>query len=397
MATPFVRTTRALATDSPRTALVAWIVASLFLAAWTIWFLTARVAVYETSRAARLEAREAPHAVAAVVSGKLAKTELAIGRQVHAGDVLAELDAGGERLRLAEEEARAHALPLRIGALHDQIAALGAGISADRKAADSGVKAAQARVRDADAGVRFAADNARRMEQEAGSGSIAEIDALRSRTDLARQASTRDALAADARKLDLDAGTRALQTKAQIDALKNTLASLEGELATSRATAARLALEIERHRLRAPVDGVVAEVQPIAVGAFVAEGQKLATIVPAGELIVVAAFTPSQAIGRLVPGQRAQMRLDGYPWAQYGVVDATVARVSGEWRDGTLRVELVPRARGGDGPPLRHGLPGVVEVRVEDATPAQLLLRASGRRLAPAPAIDPVARVEERR
>jgi membrane fusion protein (multidrug efflux system) len=396
MATPFVRTTRALATDSSRGALVAWAVASLFLAAWAVWFFTARVAVYETSRAARLEAREAPHAVAAVVSGKLAKSDLAIGRTVHAGDVLAELDAGAERLKLAEEQARAHALPARIAALRDQIAALGAGIRSDRTAADSGVKAAQARVRDADAGVRFAADNARRMDREAGSGSIAEIDALRSRTDLARQTSTRDALAAEARRLDLDTGTRALQTTAQIDALKNALASLDGELATSRATAERLELEIERHRLRAPVDGVVAEVQPIAVGAFVAEGQKLATIVPAGDLIVVAAFTPSQAIGRLVPGQHAQMRLDGYPWAQYGVVDATVARVSGEWREGTLRVELVPHDRGAGGPPLVHGLPGTVEVRVEDATPAQLLLRASGRRLATASATDPIARTEER-
>ena len=116
-------------------------------------------------------------------------------------------------------------------------------------------------------------------------------------------------------------------------------------------------------------------------GTVVREGQRLAVIVPSSKLALIAQFEPSSALGRIHPGQHARVRLDGFPWAQYGTVTATVTHVAGEPRDGSVRVELAVD-RPPAGIPLQHGLPGTVEVEVERATPASLILRNSGRLLA---------------
>jgi membrane fusion protein (multidrug efflux system) len=76
------------------------------------------------------------------------------------------------------------------------------------------------------------------------------------------------------------------------------------------------------------------------------------------------------------------MRLDGFPWAQYGSIPATVSRVAGEVRDGQVRVELGITPTAAFRVPLQHGLPGSVEIEVERLTPAALLLRTAGRLLA---------------
>ena len=82
MATPFSRTTRALARDSNRLALMAWAVAGTFLLAWIAWFAWGRVTVSEISRKARLEVLQAPRPVSSVSAGRLSASQLEIGRAV---------------------------------------------------------------------------------------------------------------------------------------------------------------------------------------------------------------------------------------------------------------------------------------------------------------------------
>ena len=112
------------------------------------------------------------------------------------------------------------------------------------------------------------------------------------------------------------------------------------------------------------------------------EGEKLGAIVPDGKLAVIAQFPPPAALGRVRSGQAARLRLQGFPWMQYGSVNATVTRVAGEVRDNSVRVELAVAGPSPGAIPLQHGLPGSVEVEVERVTPAELLLRSAGRMLA---------------
>jgi membrane fusion protein (multidrug efflux system) len=111
----------------------------------------------------------------------------------------------------------------------------------------------------------------------------------------------------------------------------------------------------------------------------VREGEKLAAIVPTGTLRIVATFQPHDALGRIQPGQSARLRLEGFPWTQFGSVPATVTGVASEVRDGRIRVELAVKPHSRLRIHLQHGLPGTVEVQVEQISPASLVLRMVGR------------------
>jgi membrane fusion protein (multidrug efflux system) len=352
------------------------------LAAWLCWFLLSEVTVYETSTRARLEVRQAPHAVAAPVAGKVVSAPLAIGQQVRAGAVLVELDAGSERLRLQEERSRLAAIGPRIASLKKEIAALGIALANDRGAAEAAVEAARYRSGEARAVLEFAEENARRLRQESDAGSMPQMDALRARSEAARLAASGNALASDARRIELEAALRAEQGQAQIESLNRSVAMLAAERAAGELSAQRLQADVERRLVRSPVTGRIGDF-PAALrpGSYANAGDKLAIVVPAGDLVILADFPPAAVLGRVRPGQRARLRLTGFPWTQYGSIDATVSRVATEVRDNLIRVELAPGGAGASRLLMQHGLPGSVEVIVERLAPALMMLRASGQLL----------------
>jgi membrane fusion protein (multidrug efflux system) len=137
--------------------------------------------------------------------------------------------------------------------------------------------------------------------------------------------------------------------------------------------------------IRAPVAGRIAELGGLQVGVAVRAGVPLGAVLPHGDLRVVAQFAPPAALGRIQPGMPARLRLDGFPWGQYGAVPVLVSRVADEVRDGAVRVELEVQGARPSRIPLQHGLPGAVEVEIEQARPIDLLLRAAGKAVAPRP------------
>jgi multidrug resistance efflux pump len=125
-------------------------------------------------------------------------------------------------------------------------------------------------------------------------------------------------------------------------------------------------------------------VNPIQVGSLIREGDRIASIIPEGQMRAVAEFT-APALGRLQPGQRARVRLDGFPWTQYGHVDASVTTVATETRDQRVRVELAVRRAADSQIPFQHGMPGKAEIEVERVAPIALLLRSLGRTISGPP------------
>ena len=378
MAAQFSQTTRSMASDKSRYAYTAWGCAGVLMAGWMLWFFLGSVTVYEISKEARLEVRQAPHHVAALIPSKIVATALVIGKRVEAGEVLVELDSRVEHLRRKEEEARLGAIPDQIAALQREIAARERARADDMAGAFAAVEAAKSRSREADAAVEFAKDTERRIAQLISRGSATAVEAMRAATETLKLTAARDALLADLRRIESDAQMRANQYDAQVESVRRTIASLQGDTATIRTTIARLDVEIEKHRVRAPIAGAVGDAVPLHPGAYVAEGQRLATIVPAGDLIIAAEFSPSLSLGRLQQGQKGRLRLDGFPWAQFGTVPATVNRVASEVRDNLVRVEFTLDEAPVNAAVMQHGLPGSIEVSVEQVSPATLVLRAAG-------------------
>jgi membrane fusion protein (multidrug efflux system) len=125
----------------------------------------------------------------------------------------------------------------------------------------------------------------------------------------------------------------------------------------------------------------------LRVGSVVHEGDRLGAIIPQGGLKAVAYFPPGVALGRIRVDQAAQLRLDGFPWTQYGTISMAVANISNEARDGQIRIEFKVKSDATTRIPLQYGLTGAVEVEVDQLSPAALLLRIIGKRLgSPAPA-----------
>jgi membrane fusion protein (multidrug efflux system) len=213
-------------------------------------------------------------------------------------------------------------------------------------------------------------------------GVIAELDLNRTVADAQQRRAAADSMHYAVVRLEGEQRTRTNERRAHIEQLTSELNKLRGDRATAGVTLQRLEEEVDRRYIRAPVDGKLGEVAPLRIGAVVHEGDKLAAVVPSGKLRVVANFDPPAALGRIRPGQHARLRLEGFPWAQYGSVAATITNVASEIRDGSIRVEMTLDSNSESRIPLQHGLPGSVEVEIETLSPANLVLRTAGSLLA---------------
>jgi membrane fusion protein (multidrug efflux system) len=209
-----------------------------------------------------------------------------------------------------------------------------------------------------------------------------QLDALRAKAEAQKRQAAADTLRLAVSRAEGDHRTQESDRKAHLEGLRRDVTRLTGEMATATATVERLTHEIERRRIRAPMAGRLGEVAGLRIGSVVSEGDRLAAVVPYGELTVVADFPPPSALGRIRPGQSARLRLEGFPWTQYGSLAATVSRVASEVRNGHVRVELAIHPDWASPIPLQHGLPGTVEVQVERVALATLVLRTAGKLLA---------------
>lgn len=378
---PFARSMRALSVDRARFPHFATASAIVLLGAWVAWLFGAKVSVYEVSDASRLETERAAHSIDALAAGRIKVFDLTLNQEVEKGDVLVVLDSEAEERRLYEERTRLATLSPQIDALERVLSAYERSLADDRAATAVAVQGGKAKHDEAETSARLARDEALRAKRLQESGAISEAEAKRA---AARADETR--AAAQARALEADLESRALRTResqgiARIEDLRREHATLQGRRSTSLAIIAELEHEIERRTIRAPVAGRVEDVAVRTVGAWVKEGEKLGVIVPSGALRVVAEFPPHTSVGRVRAGQGARVRLDGYPWTQYGAIGARVVSVASEPRQGRVRIELDVTTEPSGRIPLQHGMTGTTEIEVDAASPATLVLRATGQLL----------------
>jgi membrane fusion protein (multidrug efflux system) len=355
--------------------------AGVLLAAWLGWFFLAEISLYEVSAAARVEVAAASHPVAAPVAALIVATHIALGQEVKAGDLLMELEARTEALELEEERSERAANQSELGALRQEMESERDALARSTRAAQLELQEARASLREAEAATKFAGEEHASISllTEQGLKSTIERSKAESALEQAKAVEEGRRLAISRREQELSVEQR--DRRSRIERLERQLSQIEGAITTSARAEERLGVELEKRTIRATVTGTIGEIaQGLRAGAYVAAGDQLCAIVPRGDgHRVVAEFEPGRALGRIRSGQPARLRLDGYPWAQYGLVRARVANVASEVRDGRVRVELGIEPEVPSGIVLEHGLPGELEVEVETASPAMLVLRSVGK------------------
>lgn len=82
--------------------------------------------------------------------------------------------------------------------------------------------------------------------------------------------------------------------------------------------------------LTAPVDGTVQQLAVHTVGGVVTPAQSLMTVVPDGRKLLVSAIINNQDIGFVREGQRAEIKVETFPFERYGALHGTVVQVSND-------------------------------------------------------------------
>ncbi len=350
----------------------------LLFGLWSLWFTLAEVTVYETSVAARLESLEAARPLEADVDGRVVAVFVGLDDEVAEGDVILELDASDLELQLQEVEARHSALLATLGAATAHRDAIQGALDSSETASSAAIAEARSWAQEAAAAARLAEADRARAEALAASGSLSSADHERAIAEADQKRAEAEALLQGVRRVgfegELDRGDR----QSVLQALEQEVARLTGELGAAEAAIARLDREVERHQLRAPVTGRIGAISTFQPGDFLPRGARVGAVVPDGPLRVVAWFEPRASVGRIRPGMPAHLRLDGFPWIEYGSLPAAVDRVASEPTDGRIRVELAIGPTEGSAIPAQHGLEGEVEVAIEAVSPATLVLRAAG-------------------
>jgi membrane fusion protein (multidrug efflux system) len=374
----FHRTKSALDADGFGRSAAGFAITLALLGAWGVWFVRARVSLYEVSSTARLESARASHPIEAPLDGRLVSSQLVLGRRVTAGDELVRLESEPQTLERSELQARVKALEPQVDAAQQEISTTTQAGQDDRDSARAALEVAREQVREAEAPAIFAEQDIVRLKQMFADGLIAEREVAKGISDAQSQRAASESRRLALGRMEREQTTRDTERVARLDRLRGDVRRLEGEIAQARAAIERLDFEIDRRVIRASISGVIAEAAELKPGAFLRGGMRLGAILPDGNLRVVAEYSPAAALGRIRPGQPARLRLQGFPWMQYGSIPASVTRVAGEVRDGQVRVELEVHPRPDSAIPLQHGLPGTVEVEVEQVSPARLTMRLGG-------------------
>jgi len=372
----FGATDRQLAQDGIHKHLLLLAVSICLALAWIAWMFLARVTVYAGTNQARVEVAQAVYFVQAPVSGRVARSFLELGKLVEAGTVLLELNTEPQKLKVQEQHTRRSALRAQLSDLRSQLAAEERTMAAESAASDAAIEQAQTNLAQADAQGRFAEEAAKKRAPAYREGLLSHWDLLKLESEARQKAAEVKSYRAAVTKAEQEKQAAASARQSRIEAIRSDIDRIVGEFGAADNTVLQLENDLSRHSIRAPSRGHLGTVINLKLGGYVHEGDRIAAIIPDGGLRVIAEFEPRIAMGRVRAGQLGRLRLDGFPWAQYGSVMATVIKVGSELRDGKVRVELDPSPK--PGLTLQHGLPGTLQIVVERLSPAALLVRKAG-------------------
>ena len=126
-------------------------------------------------------------------------------------------------------------------------------------------------------------------------------------------------------KEELKAKKQAYTTSALTD-----LSAIEGEISEMSARIPALESRVDRTSVRAPLDGVINQINYVTADAYVRTGEILLEMVPTGSDLIVETQIDPKDIGEIIMGQDVKISLTAYDPSRYGRIDGNVLGISAD-------------------------------------------------------------------
>ncbi len=125
-----------------------------------------------------------------------------------------------------------------------------------------------------------------------------------------------------------EARTTQLETQQQIQQLEVEITEMKAKMAQTRNLLNSARTKLVQRFLYAPVNGVVSSLNIRNIGEVVQPGQTIAEMAPQDAPLILLAKLPNQEAGFVKTGMPVQVKLDAYPYQDYGIVSGLVTSVS---------------------------------------------------------------------
>ena len=120
------------------------------------------------------------------------------------------------------------------------------------------------------------------------------------------------------------------EKQAYITSALTDLSAIEGEINELSSRIPALESRVERTSVRAPLDGVINQLNYVTADAYVRTGEVLLEMVPTGSDLIVETQVDPKDIGEIVLGQDVKISLTAYDASRYGRIDGNVISISAD-------------------------------------------------------------------
>lgn len=118
-----------------------------------------------------------------------------------------------------------------------------------------------------------------------------------------------------------------LDNKEQIEQIQVEITQLKAKIVDTKNVLSASQAQLNQQTLTSPVDGVVLSMDLQNVGQIIQSGKTVAEIAPENVPLVLSTMLPNQEAGFVKIGMPVKVKLDAYPYQDYGLIDGTVKSI----------------------------------------------------------------------
>lgn len=121
-----------------------------------------------------------------------------------------------------------------------------------------------------------------------------------------------------------------LEAQQKIKQLELEIGEVKGNMADTKTLLASAQTKVKQNYLKAPVNGIVSSLGIERAGKVVQAGETVVEIAPQGSPLVLSAVLPNDKAGLVREGMPVQVKLDAYPYQDYGIIPGRVNFISAD-------------------------------------------------------------------